>query len=479
MKLFGRREPTRIKWKLQKEGGTSKVPTDMDANLTGASSINNRSMKELRTMLLNSPLVFAGITKKSKDLIYSWFEWEKGTPVHIKETTKNWKQVIMTVLQEAIFHAEWSGDGYIEKLYDPKKDTGDSETSPPKGEKPINLRVIDPMTIVDIKDDFLVLRGYVKGRLMKRLKTVKVHPDRYFKYTPRPLADAKRGISALDVAFNVALSMLNADTAHGEYLYRTANGFMVLTIQQGNQTEVDEGIKYLKKIQSGFVGTERHEFDIKNPTKFEPREFNFYFYRALAAVIEMPVSMFIGQNTGDVDIRDDRAEYYSRIAATQKVHVAPLIKKILAEVMGLKNPIVHNMLWLPVYVDPRAQGEKARYMASAVRMLSQAILDNPDFVTVDEARAIVGLPPRDPAEKPQEPVSPDMSSSPEDPEQHISLEMNDEIIETVTELDEYVIEHIKKLAEEERKLGKRILEEQEQNEHATGSIVHDARNRSG
>lgn len=466
MKLFGRGEPTRISWNLQSEAGTSKVPTHMDANMTGAGTINNRNLKNIRTVLLNSPLVFAGITKKSKDLIYSWFEWEKGTPRHVIETTKNWKTVITTILQQAIFHGEWSGDGFIEKIYDPKVDSGKdrTETPPPKGEKPINLRVIDPLTVVDIKDGYLVLRGYVQGRMMNRLKTVKLHPDRYFKYTPRPLGDAKRGVSALDVAYKVALSMMNADEAFGEYLYRTANGFMVLNIQQGNQTEVTEGIKYLKKIQQGFVGTERHEFDIKNPNKFEPREFNFYFYRALAAVIEMPVSMFIGQNTGDVDIRDDRAEYYSRIVATQKVHLAPLIKKILSEVMGLKKPIIHNMLWHPVFVDPRAQGEKARYMASAIRMLSQAQLDNPEMITIDECRAIVGLPPRDDAEKPQEPKSPAMVTEPvidlllSDDIEDVEIE---DVVVALSEEDKLALEQIKMIAAKERILGEEIIKEQE------------------
>jgi len=113
------------------------------------------------------------------------------------------------------------------------------------------------------------------------------------------------------------------------------------------------------------------------------------------------------------------------------------------------------MIWHPVFVDPRAQGEKARYMASAIRMLSQAILDNPDFITIDEGRAIVGLPPRDPAEKPQEPVSPDMATIPVEPARYPPLEI-------MTAEDLRVAVQIRELADKERELGKVIIKEQEE-----------------
>jgi hypothetical protein len=454
--MFGlgkKKETTRISLGKGIRRNFQKSPVSSTSKNVGQGvSVNNNITGDLRKVLLYSPMLFGAISKKSKDMIYSWFEWSEETPEYIVKTSKRWKNVLKTTLQGMLFNAYWSGDGFAEKIYAP--DNGTPESKPPEGAKIANFKVIDPMTVFDIEDGFLVLRGFVG----KNLTTVKLHPDRYIRITPHKIGDDNRGVSPIDVAFKVAISVMNADEAYGEYIYRQGNGFMILNIDQANQTEIDEAWDNLGKIQKGFVGSERHDFDIQAPRTFEGREFNFYFYRSLAAVLEMPVSMFIGQNTGDVDIRDDRGEYYSRIAGTQKVILTPVIKKLLTELLGL-NDIQHEIVWNPIYVDPRSQGERARYMASAARMLAVSLKENPELMTVDEARAILGLPPiAEPT--PQEPALPPKAMSPL-PIVFEETFLDTHRLEGIEIDDKFVIEGIKKLAEKERKLGEKIIEEQE------------------
>jgi len=445
---FSKKEPERISLR-QAMNRMQKSPDSYGSRSTGAgTTVNKHTLASLKSILTHSPLIFGAINKKSKDLVYAWFEWDEETPDYIVKTTKKWKNLLKPTLQLAIFNAYWSGDGIVEKVYDP--DTGDGSTAPPKGSRIVNFKVIDPLTVQDIKDGFLELRGYVK----KKLVTMKLHPDRYFRITPHIVSDVQRGISPIDVAYKVAVSMMNADEAYGEYIYRQGNGFMILNIDQANQTEVDEGWESLGKIQKGFVGSERHNFKIESPRTFEAREFDFYFYRALAGVLEMPVSMFIGQNTGDVDIRDDRGEYYSRIAGTQKTLITPVLKKLLTEMLGLKN-IEHHIIWNPIYVDPRSQGERARFMASAARMLGAALKDNPDLITVDEAREILGLPPKE-KDTPQEPPLPPRATG-----QTTDYEFSSSTL-ALDKQDLAAIKHIMDVADKERKLGEKILREQEE-----------------
>jgi hydrogenase maturation factor len=269
------------------------------------------------------------------------------------------------------------------------------------------------------------------------------------------MGDYERGVSPIDVSYNLALSMMNADKSYGEYVYRVGNGFMVLNIDQANQKEIDDAYDHMKKIQKGFVGSERHVFDVKTPLSFEPREFNFYFYRGLARVLEMPVSMFIGQNTGDVDIRDDRGEYYSAIKSTQETLLNPFVKSVISELLGIKKEIAnYRIIWNDIYVDVRTQGEAMRFMASSIRMLSMALIEQKeeelDFITIEEARNILGLPPRIPdTDYPQEPPE-------DDPEE----EKKEHTTGFLKKRDKQGMEQMKKFAKKEREIGEKIIREQ-------------------
>jgi hypothetical protein len=457
MKLWGKKEPeiVRIQFRhLQfQEDGTPKGSHSLKQLEAAASfsTINRHSIRDLRTIFLNSPLIFAGIHKKSKDMSHAWFEWEAETPEYIVKTTNRWRSLLQRIIKESLINAYWSGDGKVEKIYD-EKDVSGVDKAPTEGAKLINLRCIDPMTIVGVKKGFLEIQGYDKN---DRLTTRKMHPQRYLSITPHPMGDYERGVSPIDVSYNLALSMMNADKSYGEYVYRVGNGFMVLNIDQANQKEIDDAYDHMKKIQKGFVGSERHVFDVKTPLSFEPREFNFYFYRGLARVLEMPVSMFIGQNTGDVDIRDDRGEYYSAIKSTQETLLNPFVKSVISELLGIKKEIAnYRIIWNDIYVDVRTQGEAMRFMASSIRMLSMALIEQKeeelDFITIEEARNILGLPPRIPdTDYPQEPPE-------DDPEE----EKKEHTTGFLKKRDKQGMEQMKKFAKKEREIGEKIIREQ-------------------
>jgi hypothetical protein len=345
------------------------------------------SKATLRKLYTNEVFSFKGVNKKGRDLIGSYFTVSDNAPDKIKKATKEWERKIKTTFEEAVRYGYIYGDGYVEKLY--KGDVPDGKKAP-KG-KLVDLHIVDSETVTDkdIDTGHLIQRGRGKGGKLFAAKE-KIHPDRIIEFTPYPLGDQVFGVSVMEVGYNLILSKMNADDAYGDYVADFGHGLITQNIEGANTDEIDHAYNQMLKMKRFLIGSEKHKFGRLNMTTFDPDPFNNFFYLGIAAALEMPPKVLIGEIRRETAPEIDRAEYYDLINKLQESWITPIIKDLFFEITGVVGD-EYDIIWNKVYSDETTEGEIMKMKASTARMLYLAVGEKP-ILTVDEARDILGLP---------------------------------------------------------------------------------------
>jgi len=382
VKRFFMGTPTTLKKALYRLSARSQASRST-AGFGRETGVHLATKEQLETIYYLQPLIFAAVNRFARDCVGDWYEWEEGAPDYIIALEKKWGHILKRELETAIKHALIYGDAYIELIYD---GGGDASTTPDG--RLLGLKQIDPKIVSDVEDGRLILQPISGADGQFGVKKEMV-PERYMRLTLYKLADFTFGLSAIEAAYKVAISLMNADESYGEYVFRSGNGLMRLLIQGASDEDIDEGFDVLENIHKGFVGSDRHQFDVLRPSAFDPTEFNYHFYRSISAVFGMPLSIFIGHPVGGTSTFDDKMQYADYISNVQKTVLTDFVKEFFSRLSGVKN-IDWDLKWKFAYTDERTSAEIRRLNASALRMVSDTF--GTDFVTKEEVRQLLLLP---------------------------------------------------------------------------------------
>jgi len=417
-------------------------------------------------------LVFKGINKKSRNLFRKWCEADspidgETIPDNILDKVKEFDKKSKIVSK---FITDYKNmcifkDSFIE--------LATIENIEPNGvglEKPIgkgleNIYNIDPrsmerytvkneeakkinniQTPIEDVEYYIQKQGRGKPRLL-------IHPSRIIHNTEFTLADGDFGVTCpIEVAYRVATSKYNADWALGEILWRFGKPFPVVNIDKGSSKEIEEVFSALGKLspKSGFVGDERYHFGILTPSGVvQPAEFMESFYIGLAAALEMPLMMLIGVQKGQLTgSEQDRADYYEDLMCIRENLYTPALNRIYSQLLGSWD---YQIYWNPDYVDEKSESEIRKNNAETLKILyfDMGIID--DVTARQMARELdINVPEEEKLPVEEEPLEEEPEIQPELP---FAKTRNVEIRKPTKE--ELAI------AEKQRELGRRILEEQD------------------
>jgi hypothetical protein len=193
------------------------------------------------------------------------------------------------------------------------------------------------------------------------------------------------GFGVYDKLIKTMLQKTKLDWSVGEVLYRFGKPFVVLKTTGASKKELKKAYQILRNLNptSGFAGTERHEFDILNPSAVDPDNFAKYYYINLASACEMPFMALIGAQKGSVTgSESDLRDWYSLLAAKQKLKLSPIIHKLNDYFLG--GGWNDEVFWNPIFVDEKSDSEIFKLKAETLKVL----YNDAGLVTDVEARQI-------------------------------------------------------------------------------------------
>ena len=351
------------------------------------------SPNQKKLLAKSVPLLFKGMRKKSRDIFKNWFkiEGEKITDADLQKIQKFVKENDLKIkLIQAVFDAFWEGNGYLELL-----DNGSiPETEEIK--QILGVELINPENVsieVDLNPNSRNY-GKIKWYVVKNEdgKEVKLHPSRVIHFKFFWFGNEYYGRSVIEVAYLAALASMNSTYAYGEYIYRYGHPFPVIYIEGANQNKIKDAWKLIKQIspKTGFVGSEKHKFELLNPAQFDPAEFDKHFRIQIAAALEIPEMMLTGVQVGTVTGSEiNRADYYDDIATIQNLIIAPKLERLFSQLIGKDVKVIPNTLW----VDEKSEAEVFFKKAQAINLLYNVPQKNglAPIITEDEARKMLGL----------------------------------------------------------------------------------------
>lgn len=409
-------------------------------------------------------IVFKGINKKARDLISGGFIID--SPIDgedVPEQTENTIQTFLTEkqiirkLHQCIITALWNGDTWFEWNCKGNKDP----ESPLTGTL-YDIRMINPACITKYKlneERTDVEYWYYKNGENQywihasRLENIYFNPnDDSSPYHLSCLEVANRAIKA----DNEATNSLNGNLTLFGHPFPVIN-----TTDNNNVKQVDEAFKVLEKLKkkelkTGFAGFKDTKFGLLNPASPSPKDTLDHFYVHLAAALEIPMMFLVGEQTGKMTGNEiELYDYYKAIEAQQKVILSPILHKMFTLLLG--TAWKYEIYWNPLFVDEKTEVEnKTKLMEKIGDLYSKHQL-----IDIMEARQLlrehdIGIPEGGELDEPElddeEPIdTPIQEERPPEEPQHSKKPL---FVRKLTPMES-------KLAEKQRKLGEKILKEQE------------------
>jgi len=248
-----------------------------------------------------------------------------------------------------------------------------------------------------------------------------VHPERIVPVIKDKLPHSSFGTSRVDVLANVLKSKLNSDVTSGEILNWFGKGILDWTITDMDDEQEKSMIKTAKAHPDTYIHDQDYSLEVKNPTRIDPKPFYEYFYANIAACLEMPVHMLIGQQIGNVTGSEvGISDYYRDVENNQKLIFSPIVEDIYTRVLKSRNKTWRYFLdWNPIFVDELSEAKIVQTRTySVVQLFNAGIIDakeargmlNEGAIVLDvdkvpkKERDIPVIPITDPNIEPQPPV---------------------------------------------------------------------------
>lgn len=357
--------------------------------LDGSRSFLKNKTKEL--FYQREPLVSAAINKTASKLFFNWFEMDSP------KQGRTMKEQIRDDLVQ--FHTEIELPSKLERLARDAMVFGNGwfELIPANGENNTEAPVIPEQGLVDVQiAEPLYFTNTVEWinkktgefyyvQWMPNGEKIRWHHTRLIHVPWHTLGTSLFGIGIYERAYRSMIAKLNLDWAIGEIIYRFGKPFIVLKTTGATKKEIQKAYQILQKLnpRTGFAGTERHEFNILNPSAVDPNPFTEFYYINCAAAVEMPVMVFKGTQKGAVTGSEvDLSDWYSTLASKQRTMFTPVINRINNQY--LQGKWRDAVFWNPIFVDEKNESEIFKRKAETIEIL----FAKAGIITEVEARQI-------------------------------------------------------------------------------------------
>lgn len=334
------------------------------------------SLKAKAAFYKGEPLSSAAIDKTASMMVDKWMEMDDPTRGQSMDDKLNELLVqehrrlkLPQMLEWQIKQSMSFGNGWLEII----PEIGDTATTIPFS----NLQGIQKLEKVDSEfmteyvlpdktnpGTFFFVEQRPSGEEILHHESRMLHMP-WFQIGSDPI-----GFSIYDKSFRSMIQKIKMDWAVGQVIYRYGKPFIVINIEGGGKKDITKGMELVKKLNpnTGFVGTEKHKFDILNPDAVDPDNFAKYYYINLAAACEMPMFEFMGAQRGQVTGGEvDLGGWYNLLAAKQKSKLNPLIYQI--NNILLDDMWVDEIYWNPLHVDQKRQAEIDKLRAETVNII--------------------------------------------------------------------------------------------------------------
>ena len=410
----------------------SKIKRKVTSTEYGGSEykVGTISLQMLRKVALRSPILLKGIYKKNKDVFRNWFEikpvddnkkLDKTDVKILKDFDK--RSLFPLKLFQAGVCADIYGTGFLEYIFYNEKGRDINPSTKPKDNYDIvDIVVLNPEFIKERKKKNKkdnILYWVYKENINSDEKYV--HPERIVPVIKDKLPHSSFGTSRVDVLANVLKSKLNSDVTSGEILNWFGKGILDWTITDMDDEQEKSMIKTAKAHPDTYIHDQDYSLEVKNPTRIDPKPFYEYFYANIAACLEMPVHMLIGQQIGNVTGSEvGISDYYRDVENNQKLIFSPIVEDIYTRVLKSRNKTWRYFLdWNPIFVDELSEAKIVQTRTySVVQLFNAGIIDakeargmlNEGAIVLDvdkvpkKERDIPVIPITDPNIEPQPPV---------------------------------------------------------------------------
>jgi len=367
-----------------------------------------------REIANESPLLMKGIKKKCADTFRAWFILEamegRGKPTKKDlelitdfELRSNYKGK----LNEAKRASHIYGNGFL--LIDFTNDDDVPAESPPKADaEPWDVHVINSEYILELKyfSAEYEKRGILHYHYLdKDMNEVWYHPDR-IQWIPANLTPGHNlGVSTIDLLRWTMFSKKNIDIAAGHILAWHAYG-----IQDWEILDMDDDQrKFYEKLAATHPGTLIHDQELKvqmhNPTAIDPKPFYEYIVLNIAAALNMPTHVLTGIQMGRVTGAEiGFADYYRDVTDDQELEMTPLIRKLYTRILKANGKKwKYNIVWNPIYIDEMAEAKLLDIKITAADKAKKGGL-----IDLEEGRTMInkGQIELDPSKEIEQPITP-------------------------------------------------------------------------
>jgi len=446
------------------------------------------SMQKCREVAEQTPLFMKGVRKKSMDSVRSWYHIdtkdEQTNPIStdldiIKEFEERnnllYKWYLMSV-DSSVY-----GDGYM--LITFKNDnTTALHQSPSKDAVPYSVKLLNP-ELIDKIDFYPKQKDFYRNKDIKHFhykgkdyKDTWIHPDRIIHLPGDRLSYSEFGNSKINLLRNVIKSKINVDIANGEILAWFAHGIYDVGVQNCEQNDIDTWEERAKEHPGCWIhDKDREEIKVHNPTAIDPKPFYDFLVLNIASAIIMPVHILTGVQVGRVTGAEvGTGDYYKDVRDIQELKYAPLLIKLYKWILkghnyssdekAPKRRWKYKFVWNPIYIDERSEAEIMKTRVDAANAALNGPKGGIGFIDKREAREMYNkgqiqidsdkkiTPPKPP--KPPQPPQPQNTDDSDDEEEN-------EYTRQLDEAEKAMIKKRKEIAEHERKLGEKIIKDQE------------------
>lgn len=331
-------------------------------------------MKE--TIYFFEPLTYSGINKTANRMISNWFTLDtekQGESIDesLDEELQDFykkiklKSKLMRVCVDSMVY----GNGFLELVAGNGIQERNTPLPPQSGLK--DVVIADPLFIQprvewinQTANEFFYIEVTQNGA------TNKIHNSRLIHIPWATLGTMRFGRGVIEIAIRSLLAKMNMDWALGEVIYRHGKPFIVLKTTGAGAKELEKAYKVLQNInpRTHFAGTDRHEFQMLNPSVVDPDPFAMFYYHNLAAACEMPQMEFLGAQSGQLTGSEvDKIGWYANLKAKQESKFTDVIHTINNQY--LKGNWQDEVFWNDIYVDEKSQAEIHKIMADMVKVL--------------------------------------------------------------------------------------------------------------
>jgi len=427
----------------------------------GSQILDDALTKEDREKAYRTPIIFKGINKKARDMIYNGFKIDspidgEDVPEKLEDTINQFlnEKQITKIVHKCLLDALKHGNGWFEWNC-----SGNKEPSQELDGQLNDIRYIDPSLIIGyiLNEDKTAVEYW---KYKNKGQRYNIHVSRLAHFGFYYTGDNPFSISPLEVARKTIKAASNTTEALGQNMSLFGHPFMVInTTDNTNKKQVDDAFKTLHKLRKkelkvGFAGYKDTKFDMLNPASPRAEGALNHFYVELAAALEMPMMLLIGEQKGkltgsEVELND----YYKSIEGNQNIMLSPIFHKMFKLLLG-EESWQYEIYWNPLYVDEKSEVEiKTKLMKEIGELYSKHGL-----LEVYEARQLlrehnINIPENSDLDEP-EPTDDEIETT-----EIEELEEPETQKYTLSKPTDWQLSQAKKL----KQIGKEIIEEQDKN----------------